>query len=330
MAPGASNQLPYSQPLASPAFAQSSSFQRPDHSSVLLASTTPLVSPPPSRSSTPRPEFAAKYGGYGSQVYKEDKDLLAAADVAFASPRTRRSPFAAVLTVVLPFSAFIALLYLLSHLSIITSPHQQISQHLTPFLPASFVDLIGPTSAGPAAPHPIIPLLTSANDQWANLLASQSHTFDKASRTYKLRYGRVPPRGFDRWFAFATQGRNHTLVDEYDQLMEDLLPFRSLSPNELKRRTAELAQLSGMSIVSIRGGVAQVHSKSSKYAPAVAFQQMLGAFVRDLPDMDVAINEKPEGRVLPRQQRKVVMEEYGLEEQDARTISALLGREEGH
>jgi hypothetical protein len=40
---------------------------------------------------------------------------------------------------------------------------------------------------------------------------------------------------------------------------------------------------------------------------------MIGAFVRDLPDMDIAINEKPEGRVLPRRQKKVYQSDYGLE-----------------
>lgn len=164
--------------------------------------------------------------------------------------------------------------------------------------------------------HPILPLLAQAEQQWTSLLRSQSTTFDRASKTYKQRYSLPPPPGFDKWFAFATQARNHSLIDEYDQLMDDLSPYRSLSPTELRRRTAELAQVPGISIVSIRNGVAQVHSKSGRWAPALAFQQMLASFVRDLPDMDVAINEKPEGRVLPRQQRKVIREEYGLDDDD--------------
>jgi hypothetical protein len=190
----------------------------------------------------------------------------------------------------------------------------KITRSLSPFLPTAFTSLLRSSSSGSSVPHPILPLLTAANAKWDALLGSQSNTFDKATKAYKSRYSLPPPRDFDKWFAFATQGRNHTLLDEYDSLMRDLLPFRSLSPKELRRRTVELAQLPGMSIVSIRGGVAQVHSKSGKYAPAVAFQQMLGAFVRDLPDMDIAINEKPEGRVLPRQERTVLMEDYGLDE----------------
>lgn len=212
---------------------------------------------------------------------------------------------------------------LLARLAIIPSPRDHVAHHLGPFIPASVVNLLGPTSLGPAAAHPILPLIAKANSEWNTMLAGQSVTFDRASKTYNRRYNLTPPPGFDKWFAFATQGRNHSLVDEYDSLMDDLLPFRSLTPGELRRRTAELAQVPGVSIVSIRDGVAQIHSKSGKWAPALAFQQMLGAFVRDLPDMDIAINEKAEGRVLPRQQRKVSMADYGLEGMDELATSKL-------
>lgn len=188
---------------------------------------------------------------------------------------------------------------------------QRFKNRFKPILPASVSTFIA--GADPTTPHPIVPLLTTADQKWNSMLASQSKTFDKAVRTYRSKYGRKPPPGFDKWYAFATQGRNHTLVDEYDSLMEDLEPFRGLTPAELRRRTAELAQLPGISIVSIRNGVAQVHSKAGKWAPALAFQQMIGAFVRNLPDMDIAINEKPEGRVLPRKERRILLEDYGLE-----------------
>ncbi|KAI5480628.1 Rho guanyl-nucleotide exchange factor [Pseudohyphozyma bogoriensis] len=288
---------------------------RPDHSSVPIApmgSTTPLISPPASPSDSTKPQFSAPYGGYGSSAYDDEKDSLLG-----RGGLKKRNPFAddapssnPLVRLIVIFVVVVGALVLLSHGS---SPRSKITQSLSPFLPASFVAFIGSTGVTNASPHPIIPLLTHANDKWASLVSTQSTTFDRASKTYKSRYGLTPPPGFDKWFAFATQGRNHSLVDEYDQLMNDLAPYRELTAAELKRRTAELAQVPGISIVSVRNGVAQVHSKSGKWAPALAFQQMLAAFVRDLPDMDIAINEKPEGRVLPRRQKVVLMEDYGLE-----------------
>ncbi|CEQ39675.1 SPOSA6832_01224 [Sporobolomyces salmonicolor] len=310
----------------SPAFAQTSAFApalRPDHSTLDLSSTTPKLSPPPTPADGEVPQFSDKYGGYGSQAYggvqggAEGDQLLGTGAAAGGASRYRKpgrtSPFQTLLRLLAAMCAVLGLLALLARLSFIpAAPRAKVAHHLSPYMPTTVVAFLRPAS-GPSAPHPIIPLLVSANDEWSKKLTSQSTTYDRATKTYKAKYGMAPPPGFDKWFAFATQGRNHSLVDEYDQLMEDLRPYRSLSPQELRRRTAELAQVPGISIVSIRNGVAQVHSKSVKWAPALAFQQMLGAFVRDLPDMDIAVNEKPEGRVLPRKQKKVYVSDYGLD-----------------
>ena len=292
---------------------------RPDHSALHLPSTTPSLSPPHSRSTTPRAEFSKKYGGFGSASYdppSNGDDNLFAERKSSKYVGQPKSPFLVVCIFLL---TFLGGLSLLSRYTVIPTP--RVSQ----LLPTTFYNLmLGETDQGPAASHHIIPLIKSANDHWSTLLASQSTTFDKASRTYKSRYSLPPPPGFDKWFAFATKGRNHTLVDEYDSMMADLSPFRSLSPAELRRRTAELAKIPGISIISIRDGAAQVYSKGGKWAPALAFQAMIKDFVHDLPDMDVAINEKAEGRVLPRKQRTVVREEYGLEDDDVSVFSASL------
>ncbi|GAA5985515.1 hypothetical protein JCM11641_007092 [Rhodosporidiobolus odoratus] len=286
------------------------------HTAVtVLPSTTPIISPPASPADPPAPHFSDKYGGYGQQGYA-DGSTSEGDGLTGARRRTTKgksaSPIDTLLKLLIAMFTILALITLLARLSFIPSPTEKVATHLAPYMPSTVANLIRPLD-GPASPHPIIPLLETANENWSKKLSSQSTTFDRATRTYKSRYGTAPPPGFDKWFAFATQGRNHSLVDEYDQLMEDLKPFRSLTPQEIRRRTAELAQVPGISIVSVRNGIAQVHSKSGKWAPALAFQQMLGAFVRDLPDMDIAINEKPEGRVLPRQQRRVYMSDYGLE-----------------
>lgn len=305
---------------------------RPDHSMLLFQAASPslISSPPVSRTGSPKIEFSAKYGGFGStepdyrrDSSREDAEVEEQTRLAALSAARARGKGTGLLgQIALAMLLIIVLLLSYSTLSpmLFSRGQRRSNFQRSSLLPSTFFDLIN-DSTGPAAPHPILPRLTGARTQWSNLLSSQSTTFASASRTYKTRYGLAPPPGFDKWFAFATQGRNHTLVDEYDSLMQDLQPYRALTALELKRRTAELAQIPGISIVSIRSGKAQVHAKSGRWAPALAFQQMIEAFVRDLPDMDIAINEKPEGRVLPRQQRTVLMEEYGLEE-EAPVLSA--------
>lgn len=327
----------------SPAFATSSSFApaisstRPDHSTLDLSSatTTPKIPPPPLY------EDPESYGGDDKDRYgggtnhhghgeEEDDNLLGSGSSSSASSSLRyrsglggggnnpkrKNPFVLFLKLIGATFAVILFLVFLSRLSVLPSPsasrRAKVAHHLTPYMPQSVLAFIKPVS-GPSSPHPILPLVTNARDSWSKKLKSQSTTFDRATKNYKARYGMTPPPGFDKWFAFATQGKNHSLVDEYDQLMADLKPYRSLAPQEIRRRTQELAQVPGISIVSIRNGVAQVHSKSGKWAPALAFQQMIGTFVRDLPDMDIAVNEKPEGRVLPKIQKRVSMADYGLE-----------------
>lgn len=97
--------------------------------------------------------------------------------------------------------------------------------------------------------HPIDRLLEDAQQQWAAKLARQSKTLKQAVTEYKRRYGRPPPKDFDRWFAFATDARcvdglsglsispslttgpcllllvlafSFKLIDEFDPIDEDL------------------------------------------------------------------------------------------------------------
>ena len=163
--------------------------------------------------------------------------------------------------------------------------------------------------------HPILTLLQRARERHTTLINRQSQSLAQAKSTYRTRYGKEAPVGFEQWYAFA-EARNHTLVDEYDQLMVDLQPFAALSPSTLRQRTKTLSQLPGVSIVSIKDGKSQVNSKSGRWAPALAFEEMIQAFVKDLPDMDIAINERLEGRILPEIRQTVQLAEWGIVEDD--------------
>lgn len=97
--------------------------------------------------------------------------------------------------------------------------------------------------------------------------------------------------------------------------MRDLAPFAALGKEVLLARTQTLRQLPGVSIVSIKDGQAQVHSRSGRWAPALAFQEMIEGFARQLPDMDIAINERLEARILPELRREVKLSEWGETDQ---------------
>lgn len=47
--------------------------------------------------------------------------------------------------------------------------------------------------------HPIPALMERAKERWEKLKSSQSRNFKEAVREYKKRYGRNPPKGFDKW-----------------------------------------------------------------------------------------------------------------------------------
>lgn len=173
--------------------------------------------------------------------------------------------------------------------------------------------LFGHTAEGTHTLHPILPLLTNARQRAESLFRRQSSTLTQAVAEYRRRYKKDPPKGFDKWWSFA-KARNHSLVDEYDSLMADISQYATLPAHILKQRTRTLSQLPGVSLITISNGKSQIHSKSGKWAPALALQEMMNAFVGTLPDMEIAINEKPEGRVLPGRWKEVKLDEWDDEE----------------
>ncbi len=70
----------------------------------------------------------------------------------------------------------------------------------------------------PAGRHPVWELIEKAREEWEARKARQSRTLEQAVKTYQARYGRNPPKGFDRWWEYA-QDNNVQMVDEYDQIV---------------------------------------------------------------------------------------------------------------
>ncbi|KAJ7709197.1 hypothetical protein B0H16DRAFT_1277784, partial [Mycena metata] len=55
------------------------------------------------------------------------------------------------------------------------------------------------------------------------LFARQCGTYARAAARYSLETGRAPPRGYNKWFAFAQE--HSCLIDEYNQIQRDFAPF---------------------------------------------------------------------------------------------------------
>ncbi|GAA5912419.1 uncharacterized protein JCM6883_005663 [Sporobolomyces salmoneus] len=96
----------------------------------------------------------------------------------------------------------------------------------------------------PPQPHPIHYLIHSAQTAWNDKVARQSTNLEQAVAEYKRRYGQSPPRGFDLWYDFATR-HNVLLIDEYDSIHRQILPFAALSPDVLQARSAMLQNTTG-------------------------------------------------------------------------------------
>ncbi|WWD17085.1 beta-1,2-xylosyltransferase 1 [Kwoniella shandongensis] len=90
--------------------------------------------------------------------------------------------------------------------------------------------------------HPILGLLRDGEVKWNAKLAQQSKTLEQAVEVYKEKWGRSPPKGFDEWWHFATQN-NVLLPDEYDSIMDSLLPFYGLPIETLKERLEEAEKI---------------------------------------------------------------------------------------
>ncbi|TRM56111.1 glycosyltransferase family 90 protein, partial [Schizophyllum amplum] len=151
-------------------------------------------------------------------------------------------------------------------------------------------------------PHPIPQLIADAQERFERKVARQSRTLEAAAAEYRRRYGRNPPKGFDKWWAFA-KDNDFVMVDEFDGLVDDLEPFWEISGEELARRALQAIELPSIDLVSIRDGKwanirKQGFEDTEEGARAHGFRVMLEKFAHELPDLVFPINAKAEGRII--------------------------------
>ena len=143
--------------------------------------------------------------------------------------------------------------------------------------------------------HPISYLITEARRKWNDKIAGQSKTLSEAVQTYRRKYGRAPPAGFDRWFRFA-QDNKVVLIDDYDQINRDILPMLGLPSKPLQDRSSLMIEdttnyyYAGSFTLHIKAGkVAQTTGGKKSHTRREEQEGLIERFVHLLPDMNVTI-----------------------------------------
>ncbi|KAK6860099.1 Beta-1-2-xylosyltransferase 1 [Apiospora arundinis] len=137
------------------------------------------------------------------------------------------------------------------------------------------------------------------SDRWLRH-ATVSTTLRTAVEEYKERHnGRDPPAHFDRWFDFSRL-RNSAIVDMFDQMEKDILPFWGLSPQKVRDAVEKAKGLPDIGVVTI------IRGKASHNEPADPSHQLIlddvvsiiSQFSEHLPEMTIPINLNERPRVL--------------------------------
>ncbi|KAK9897476.1 glycosyltransferase family 90 protein [Cystobasidium minutum MCA 4210] len=145
-------------------------------------------------------------------------------------------------------------------------------------------------------PHPIPALMERAKKRWEDLKNRQSKTFAQAVAEYQRRYGRRPPRGFDRWYAFA-RANNVKLIDEFDLIEHSLRPFRAFEPASFRRRASKAASIINTWRIRVTRGQIYREGELGHHERAQGVLQMCKKFKHELPDMIIGYNGHDGARV---------------------------------
>lgn len=149
---------------------------------------------------------------------------------------------------------------------------------------------------------PIATLIMDAAGQsqnWAEQ-ASSSTTLKEAADTYRHRYSRHPPPGFDLWYDYAIS-KSSAIIDDFDSIHRDLLPFWALEPVEIRARTREILSDPWNQVAEVKIRTGKVYIGENVIGThrwmLDGITAIVGNFGHMLPDMDLAFNINDESRV---------------------------------
>jgi hypothetical protein len=157
--------------------------------------------------------------------------------------------------------------------------------------------VVGADKAGvPAGIHPIEHLMTMATKKFERMKNNEIHTVEQAAAQYRKLRGRHPPPGFETWYNYATS--HNAIINErfWDQIYDDLAPFRSLDPVVLRKQTHVFSPK-----ISIRNGKveAKTHNQHSKLGTwRDMFTTLANEPIVQLPDIEFPLNINDEPAML--------------------------------
>ncbi|KAI1496833.1 hypothetical protein F5X99DRAFT_421812 [Biscogniauxia marginata] len=131
-------------------------------------------------------------------------------------------------------------------------------------------------------------------------MAARSTTLQSAVLEYKQRYGLPPPPNFDKWYEFAIAVKS-PIIDTFDQINSDLLPYWGESPATLRQKTAHLLEHPVLSMggLIIEDGKVEIspHVPGTHAWMLLVVKSMIEPFSRWLPDMQLVFNLDDECRI---------------------------------
>lgn len=137
------------------------------------------------------------------------------------------------------------------------------------------------------------------SDRWL-VHVSVSKSLKIAVEEYQERnHRRDPPPKFDVWYEFATK-RNSPIIDHFDQIGQDILPFWGLSPEKIRQGLEFAAQQPDIAIIKVQDGVPS-HGLWIDSPYREVMDDLIGlmkTFSQDLPNMEFAVNCNDRPRVL--------------------------------
>ncbi|RYP12374.1 hypothetical protein DL765_007362 [Monosporascus sp. GIB2] len=150
-----------------------------------------------------------------------------------------------------------------------------------------------------STPAALIARAKVESDSWI-ASAKRSTSLPTAISEYRKRYGMPPPPNFDKWYAFATEAGS-PVIDIFDQIHSDLVPFWGLRPSVVRQRTTYLLEHPQLSIggIVIKGGQVEIspHIHGTHRWMMDVTKSMIEPFAQWLPDMHLAFNLDDECRI---------------------------------
>lgn len=194
-------------------------------------------------------------------------------------------------TLTLLFTSF--LLYSSSATTSHLIPPSLSSPFRNPAPESQLLDILANTTSE-YGPHPIDDLIADARRTHEALLTQRSTDLQSASARYRIRRGRHPPPGFDKWAAYALKHDAVIVESFFDRIYRDLQPFWALDSWQTAKRAAEWPH-----VVRVRGGKATAVGDTTGRVPWLKLWTDLVAEAAEfLPDVDMPINYMDESRLL--------------------------------